>query len=72
MLPKLTHSLTPVGAEAAFGQPDETTGRGLLIYVYRVEAGKKVYLGFPGFAPILYAKVLDSEAGVERELPIGD
>lgn len=63
MLPKLTRSLTPAGAEAAFGKPDETQGSGLIIYVYRAEAGKKVYLGFPGFAPIIYAKAVDASGG---------
>jgi hypothetical protein len=69
MAPKLTRSLTPAGAEAAFGKPDETTGSGLLIYVYRAEQGRKVYLGFPGFAPIIYAKAVDATGGsVDLEL----
>jgi hypothetical protein len=71
MLPKLTRSLTPAGAEAAFGKPDETVGSGLLIYVYRAEAGKKVYLGFPGFAAILYAKAVDASGGAQ-DLPLRD
>jgi hypothetical protein len=69
MLPKLTHSLTPAGAKAAFGEPDETTGSGLLIYVYRAEQGKKVFLSFPGFAPIVSARAVDA-AGVEEQLVI--
>jgi hypothetical protein len=71
MLPKLTHSLTPAGAEAAFGKPDETLGSGLIIYMYRAEAGKKVYLGFPGFAPIIYAKAVDATGG-ETDLLLKD
>jgi hypothetical protein len=66
MLPKLTHSLTPAAAQVAFGKPDETTGSGLLIYVYRVEEGKKVYLAFPGYAPIVYAKAVDQSGAVEE------
>jgi hypothetical protein len=65
MLPKLTRSLTPAGAEAAFGAPDERTGSGLIIYVYRAEQGRKVYLGFPGFAAIIYARAVDVSGGVE-------
>lgn len=71
MLPKLTRALTPAGAEAAFGMPDETLGSGLIIYVYRAEAGKKVYLGFPGFAPIIYAKAVDASGG-EQDLTLRD
>jgi hypothetical protein len=71
MLPKLTRSLTPAAAEAAFGAPDERAGSGLLILVYRAEQGKKVYLGFPGFAPIIYAKAVDASGG-ETELPLRD
>jgi hypothetical protein len=65
MLPKITSSLTPAGAEAAFGKPDETTGSGLLIYVYNAEAGKKVYLSFPGYAPIVSARAVDPSGAVE-------
>jgi hypothetical protein len=71
MLPKLTRTLTPAGAEAAFGKPDETTGSGLLIYVYRAEQGKNVYLGFPGFAPIIYAKAVDA-SGSAVDLALRD
>lgn len=71
MLPRLSRSLTPAKAEAMFGKPDQTTGSGLIIYVYRVEAGKLVYLGFPGFAPIMYAKLLDAN-GASQDLPLLD
>jgi hypothetical protein len=71
MLPKLTRSLTPASAEAAFGKPDEITGSGLIIYRYRVEGGRTLSLGFPGHAPITYAKVLDA-SGVAEELPLLD
>jgi hypothetical protein len=71
MLPRLSRSLTPARAEAIFGKPDQTTGSGLIIYVYRVEAGKLVYLGFPGFAPITYAKLLDVN-GASQDLPLVD
>jgi hypothetical protein len=71
MLPKLSRSLTPAAAEAAFGKPDETLGSGLIIYMYRAEAGRKVFLGFPGFAPILYARAVDATGGA-TDLPLQD
>jgi hypothetical protein len=71
MVPKLSRSLTPAGAESAFGKPDEITGSGLLIYVYRAEAGRRVFLSFPGFAPIVGARAVDAAGGVE-ELPLRD
>jgi hypothetical protein len=71
MLPRLSRSLTPAAAEATFGKPNETPGSGLIIYVYDVEAGKKVYLGFPGFAPITYARLVDAN-GASQELPLVD
>ena len=71
MLPRLSRSLTPAGAEAIFGKPDQTTGSGLIIYVYKVEEGKSIYLGFPGYAPITYAKLIDAN-GAGLELPLVD
>ena len=71
MLPKLSRSLTPAIAETTFGKPDETTGSGLLIYVYHAEAGKRVFLSFPGFAPIMSARVQES-TGASQELPLRD
>lgn len=55
--PKLTKTLTPAAADAAFGKPDGITGSGLLIYVYRLSDGRALWLGFPGYQPIFYAKV---------------
>ncbi len=69
MLPQLTRSLTPQGARDVFGAPDEQTGSGLIIYVYRVDQGRSVWLGFPGYEPIIYAKLRDP-AGRDRELPL--
>jgi hypothetical protein len=71
MVPKLTRSLTPAGAESAFGKPDEITGSGLLIYVYRAEAGKRVFLSFPGYRPIMSARAVDA-SGASEELPLRD
>jgi hypothetical protein len=55
--PKLDKALTPAAADAAFGKPDGITGSGLLIYVYLLSDGRALWLGFPGYQPILYAKV---------------
>jgi hypothetical protein len=55
--PKLDKALTPAAADAAFGKPDGITGSGLIIYVYRLSDGRELWLGFPGYQPILYAKV---------------
>ncbi|MBD0266946.1 MAG: hypothetical protein ICV77_01505 [Cyanobacteria bacterium Co-bin8] len=71
MLPELTRSLTPSGAEQVFGPPDEITGSGLLIYVYQVEYEHQLYLGFPGYAPITYAKLL-KPSGELVEIPLRD
>jgi hypothetical protein len=69
MRPLITRSLTPAAAGASFGKPDEITGSGLLIYRYRADSGRTVSLGFPGFAPIMYAKVLKASGEVE-DLPL--
>jgi hypothetical protein len=71
MLPRLSRSLTPAIAEATFGKPDESVGSGLIIYVYHVEAGKSVWLSFPGFTQIINAKLRDA-SGVSQELPLVD
>jgi hypothetical protein len=67
--PYLTTDLTPAFARARFGTPDEQTGSGLRIYVYRLEAGKQLWLGFPGDAPIVYAKVKAAD-GTVIDLPL--
>ena len=71
MLPRLSRSLTPAIAEATFGKPDESVGSGLIIYVYHVEAGKSVWLRFPGFTRIIDAKLQDAN-GRSQELPLVD
>ena len=71
MVPKLTRSLTPAGAESTFGKPDDIEGSGLLIYVYRAEAGRRVFLSFPGYQPIIAARAVDA-AGGSVELPLRD
>ena len=55
--PYLTRTLTPAGARSRFGSPDEVMGSGLLIYKYVLDGGATLWLGFPGEAAIIYARV---------------
>ena len=55
--PYLTVQLTAADARARFGPPDEETGSGLRIYIYRFDDGHRLWLGFPGDAPIVYARL---------------
>lgn len=72
MRPALSRSLTPQEAERTFGPPDQITGSGLLIYVYDIEQGFTVHLGFPGYAPITYAKLRTPGSGVFHDIPLND
>jgi hypothetical protein len=67
--PMLTRDLTPASARAKLGAPDEVTGSGLVIYKYRVDGGRTLWLGFPGEAPISYAKV-ESRDGTFADLTL--
>ena len=67
--PHLTVRLTPVLARAQFGPPDEETGSGLRIYIYRLDDGRRLWLGFPGDAPIVYARV-EARDGAISDLPL--
>jgi hypothetical protein len=69
ILPKLSAKLTPADAERTLGRPDSTAGSGLIIYLYRIDEGRELWLGFPGFAPIAYAKVRDPNGGF-TDLPL--
>ena len=65
----LTRDLTPTSARARFGTPDEVTGSGLIIYKYRVDGGRTLWLGFPGEAAISYAR-LESKDGTFTDLTL--
>ena len=67
--PQLTRRLTPALARAAFGSPDEQTGSGLRIYIYRLREGDRLWLGFPGDAPIVYARLQTGDGHI-RDLPL--
>lgn len=67
--PFLTRALTPAAVRAQFGAPDEVTRSGLLIYKYRVDGGRTLWLGFPGEAPIVYAK-LEGKDGTVTDLAL--
>ena len=60
---------TQPAARSQFGSPDEVTGSGLLIYKYRLGGGRTLWLGFPGEAAIIYAR-LESENGTFSDLPL--
>jgi hypothetical protein len=64
MLPYLTKSLTAPAAELTFGRPDAASGSGLILFVYNVENGQKVNLGFPSpTEPISFASLQDKNGG---------
>jgi hypothetical protein len=67
--PLITRDLTPELARARIGVPDEEPGSGLIIYKYRVDAGRTVWLSFPGFAPIISARLEEAD-GTGRTLTI--
>jgi RNA polymerase sigma factor (sigma-70 family) len=67
---RLDKSLTPAKAELVFGKPDGITGSGLLIYVYDLDDGTKIWLGFGGFAPIVYAHHVQKDDGKFVNLPL--
>ena len=67
--PSLNTALTPSSARAIFGAPDEQQGSGLIIYVYRLADGRRLFLGFPGEAPIVYAKIVGQD-GTVTDLPL--
>jgi len=67
--PLITKDLTPELARTRIGVPDEEPGSGLIIYKYRVDGGRTVWLSFPGFQPII-AAALEEANGARRELTI--
>ncbi|MBA4386764.1 MAG: hypothetical protein C0404_02215 [Verrucomicrobia bacterium] len=56
---KLDRSMTPRAVEKVLGQPSRSglTDSNLLVYIYSLPEGAELWLGFPGFAPIAYAKL---------------
>jgi arylformamidase len=66
---KLDKTFTPAKAEAVFGKPDRNIGSGLIIYEYALSDGTKMWLGFPGFDKIMYAKHVKQD-GTREDLPI--
>ena len=67
--PYLTRTLTPTAARTRFGSPDEVTGSGLIIYKYLVDDGRTLWLGFPGEAAIVYAR-LENKDGTFTDLTL--
>ncbi len=62
--PYLSRQLTPSEARRRFGTPDEETGSGLRIYVYRLDGNRELWLGFPGDAAIIYAHVKSADGSM--------
>jgi hypothetical protein len=67
--PLITKDLTPDLARKRIGVPDEEPGSGLIIYKYRVDGGRAVWLSFPGFEPIIAAR-LENADGTMRDLTV--
>ena len=64
MRPHIKKSLTAPQAELTFGPPDAGSGGSLVLFIYNVEDGKKVNLGFPNPTdPISYASLQDKNGG---------
>ena len=62
---KLTADLTPESATEAFGKPDRVTGSGLVIYIWTLDDGREVWMGFPAPSGVRmqYAKVGSLDGG---------
>ena len=69
MLPDLHSGLTAAVATQLWGEPDEVTGSGLLIYKYRFADGLVLWLSFPGADPILGAR-LEGAGGAAIDLAL--
>jgi hypothetical protein len=64
MLPFITKSLTAPQAELTFGKPDDAAAGGSVLFIYNVENGQKVNLGFPNPTdPISFASLQDKNGG---------
>ena len=64
MLPFITKSLTAPQAELTFGKPDAAASSGSILFIYNVENGQKVNLGFPNPSdPIAFANLQDKNGG---------
>ena len=65
----LTVGLTREQAAMQWGEPDEVTGSGLVIYRYLLNDGVWLWLGFPGDGPLSYAQ-LELPGGFGRRFAI--
>jgi len=64
MRPYITKSLTAPQAELTFGKPDAAASSGSILFIYNVEDGQKVNLGFPNPTdPISFANLQDKNGG---------
>ena len=66
---RLRRDLTPAKATDLFGKPDRQIGSGLIIYVYDLDDGTAIWLGFPGYGKILYSKHVQAN-GKKEDIPL--
>ena len=62
---QINADLTPALAESRLGKPDAIEGSGLLIYRYDLKNDVTLRLGFPGYRPLMYAKLIHKDGQVE-------
>jgi len=67
--PLITKDLTPALARERIGKPDEEQGSGLILFVYRLDAGRTLWLSFPGYMPIAGARLVEAN-GTSRDLTL--
>jgi hypothetical protein len=60
----LDKTFTPAKTVAIFGEPDVKTGSGLIIYLYDLDDGTRIRLGYGGYQPILYAHHIQKDGKV--------
>jgi hypothetical protein len=64
---QLDPTMTAALAEKKFGKPDEITGSGFIIYVYKLSDQSEIILSFAGFGPLIGARLRTLDGQV-REL----
>ncbi len=70
MQPYITRELTPQQSIDRWGSPNSRSTAGEVVFIYNVDNGQKVSLGFPDLTgTILFARLTD-RAGVSTDLQI--
>ncbi len=63
---QLKPSMTFAELALAFGEPDDDIGSGIHIYVYNLDNGTRIYIGFTD--NIIYARHVDAKDALLEEL----